>query len=97
MKFIKHTLLAHSNSMGEFHEKLEHLGLNIYHKKGIPLGIEDMDGKRYPWKALEIHQKDFELLNQREQMKHIHQRLDKLEQLQKIRENKKKIEKEQQR
>lgn len=97
MKFIKHKLLANSHSMGEFYDKLEHLGLHIYQKKGIPLGVEDIDGKRYPWKVLEIHQKDFEMLHQREQMKYIHQRLDKLEKLQKIRENKREIEKDKQR
>ncbi|MCT4664665.1 MAG: hypothetical protein N4A45_05475 [Flavobacteriales bacterium] len=88
MKFIKHKLLASSHSMGEFYDKLENLGLNIYHKKGIPLGIEDIDGKRYSWQKLAIREKDFEMLNSRHHMKQIHQRLDKLEKLQKIREEK---------
>jgi hypothetical protein len=97
MKFIKHKLLASSHSMGEFYDKLEHLGLNIYHKKGIPLGIEDMDGKRYSWQKLGISEKDFEMLNNRHQMKQINQRLDKLERLQQIREKKKEMDKEKQR
>lgn len=90
MKFIKHTLLANSHSMREFHQKLKTLGLEVYHKKGIPSGIQDMDGKRFSWQKLDIQPKDFELLSQREQMKGIHQRISKLEELQRIREQKSK-------
>ncbi|MGB0871370.1 MAG: hypothetical protein ACPGSD_17405 [Flavobacteriales bacterium] len=97
MKFIKHKLMASSHSMGEFYDKLKDLGLNIYHKKGVPAGIEDMDGKRYSFYKLGITEKDFEMLNNRHQMKQIHQRLDKLERLQQIREKKKEMDKEKQR
>ncbi len=85
MKFIKYNVLAKSQSLQEFSQHIGDLGLTMEYKKGIPVGVRDFDNKLYTWKKIDITSKDFQMLEQREQMQKLHNRVDRLEALQHMR------------
>ena len=85
MKFVKYNVLAKSHSLQEFSQHIHDLGLTMEYKKGIPVGVRDFDNKLYTWKKLDITAKDFQMLEQREQMQRLHNRVNRLEALQHMR------------
>lgn len=79
--FLKHTIMAHSNSRAEFFHAIRMIGIGIeYTNQGIPVGIID-GGKVIKWDRIGIQPQDFALLDQKQQLCEIKLRLNRLEEL----------------